>query len=51
MRYLSNTQKVKTFKEIADHFGVSTQTVVNWHDKFLEFLRNKLKSDTILDIV
>jgi RNA polymerase sigma factor (sigma-70 family) len=51
MRYLSNTQKVKTFKEIADHFGVSTQTVVNWHDKFLEFLRNKLKSNTIIDIV
>lgn len=51
MRYLSNTEKVKTFKEIADHFGVSTQTVVNWHDKFINFLKNKLKSDSNTDIL
>jgi RNA polymerase sigma factor (sigma-70 family) len=51
MRYLSNGNKVKTFKEIADHFGVSTQTVVNWHDKFISFLRKKLKSESNLDIV
>ena len=51
MRYLSNGKKVKTFKEIADHFGVSTQTIVNWHDKFITFLKNKLKSDSNIDIV
>jgi RNA polymerase sigma factor (sigma-70 family) len=51
MRYLSNEKKVKTFKEIANHFGVSTQTVVNWHDKFIDFLRNKLKSEATLDIL
>lgn len=51
MRYLSNGDKVKTFKEIADHFGVSTQTVVNWHDKFITFLKNKLKSESSLDII
>lgn len=51
MRYLSGSDKVTTFKEIADHFGVSTQTIVNWHDKFIDFLRNKLKSDTTLDIL
>jgi RNA polymerase sigma factor (sigma-70 family) len=51
MRYLSNGNKVKTFKEIADHFGVSTQTVVNWHDKFISFLKNKLKSQSNFDII
>ena len=51
MRYFSEGKKVKTFKEIADHFGVSTQTVVNWHDKFLTFLKNKLKSESSLDII
>lgn len=51
MRYLSEGSKVKTFKEIADHFGVSTQTVVNWHDKFIGFLKNKLKSDSNIDIL
>lgn len=51
MRYFSDGQKVKTFKQIADHFGVSTQTVVNWHDKFIDFLRNKLKSEATLDIL
>jgi RNA polymerase sigma factor (sigma-70 family) len=51
MRYFTDDKKVKTFKEIADHFGVSTQTVVNWHDKFISFLKNKLKSNTTLDIL
>jgi len=51
MRYFNDTNKVKTFKEIADHFGVSTQTIVNWHDKFIGFLKNKLKSEANMDIV
>lgn len=51
MRYLSGDSKVKTFKEIAKNFGVSTQTVVNWHDKFISFLKNKLQSDNTLDIL
>lgn len=51
MRYFTEDSKVKTFKEIADHFGVSTQTVVNWHDKFILFLKNKLKSQSNIDIV
>lgn len=51
MRYFNDGNKVKTFKEIADHFGVSTQTVVNWHDKFICFLKNKLKSESNVDIL
>ena len=51
MRYFTEGSKVKTFKEIADHFGVSTQTIVNWHDKFILFLKNKLKSESNIDIV
>lgn len=51
MRYFTENNKVKTFKEIADHFGVSTQTVVNWHDKFILFLKNKLKSESNFDIL
>lgn len=49
MRYLSGDRKPKTFKNIADHFGVSTQTVVNWHDKFIVFLKNKLTSNETCD--
>ncbi len=49
MRYLSGDRKPKTFKNIADHFGVSTQTVVNWHDKFIHFLKNKLTSEETCD--
>jgi RNA polymerase sigma factor (sigma-70 family) len=51
LRYLSGDRKVKTFKEIAETLGVSTQTVVNWHDKFINFLKNKLQSKDIFDIV
>jgi RNA polymerase sigma factor (sigma-70 family) len=51
MRYFSGSEKTVTFKEIADHFGVSTQTVVNWHDKFIKLLRNKLKSESNIDIL
>lgn len=51
MRYLSDSDKIVTFKEIANHFGVSTQTVVNWHDKFIKLLRNKLKSQSNIDII
>lgn len=51
MRYFTDGNKVKTFKEIADHFGVSTQTVVNWHDKFINLLKNKLKSESNVDIL
>lgn len=51
MRYFDEGGKVKTFKEISEHFGVSTQTVINWHNKIIEFLKNKLKSQTYLDMI
>lgn len=51
MRYLSNTDKPMTFKQIAKHFNVSTQTVVNWHDKFIDLLRKKLLSGANFDTI
>lgn len=51
LRYFSNEKKPKTFKTIGKLLGVSTQTAVNWHDKFIEFLKNKLTGHTICDII
>jgi RNA polymerase sigma factor (sigma-70 family) len=51
IRYFSGGKKPKSFKFIADKLGVSVQTAINWHDKFIELLRNKLTTNTICDII
>jgi RNA polymerase sigma factor (sigma-70 family) len=51
MRYYHPDGDTKTFKEISASLGVSVQTVVNWHNKFVKFLKNKLTSGETLDIL
>ena len=51
MRYFAGGKKPKSFKSISDKLGVSVQTAINWHDKFIELLRNKLTGSTICDII
>jgi RNA polymerase sigma factor (sigma-70 family) len=41
----------KTWKEIAAEIGVSSQTVINIHNKSKKFLKNKLKSRNVFDFV
>lgn len=45
-KYLSNTRKPKTYTEIAEEMNVSVQTVINWHNKFIDFAQKKLNTFT-----
>jgi len=51
MRYFSKDGKKKTWKEIAKKLGVSSQTVINIHNKAKRILRNKFKSKNNFDFV
>tara|TARA_Y100000593_G_C4160518_1_gene261791 strand:+ start:82 stop:678 length:597 start_codon:yes stop_codon:yes gene_type:complete len=51
MRYFSKDGKKKTWKEIARELGVSSQTVINIHNKAKKILKNKLKSKNNFDFV
>ena len=51
MRYFSKDGKKKTWKEIAKKVGVSSQTVINIHNKTNGLLRTKLKAENNLDFV
>lgn len=51
MRYFSKDGKKKTWKHIASKLGVSSQTVINIHNKAKKILKTKLKSKDTLDFV
>ena len=51
MRYFSKDGKRKTWKEIATEVGVSSQTVINIHNKAKRILKNKFKSKNNYDFV
>jgi len=51
MRYFSADGRKKTWKEIAKNLGVSSQTVINIHNKAKRILKTKLKSENTLDLV
>jgi RNA polymerase sigma factor (sigma-70 family) len=40
-KYLSN--KDATYTDIAEEMGVTIQTVINWHNKFIKFAKNNIK--------
>ena len=40
-KYLSN--KNTTYTDIAKDMGVTIQTVINWHNKFIKFAKNNIK--------
>jgi RNA polymerase sigma factor (sigma-70 family) len=50
-KYFSKTGEVKTFTEIAGEMDTTVQTVINWHNKFIKFIKNKIdirqKNDTL----
>ena len=51
MRYFSKDGKKRTWKQIAKSVGVSSQTVINIHNKAKKILKVKLKSKNTLDFV
>lgn len=48
-RYFYNKERILNYSEIADILKVTPQTVLNWHNKFVDFAKKKLtnKPNTI----
>jgi RNA polymerase sigma factor (sigma-70 family) len=51
MRYFEKDGRKRTWKQIAKKVGVSSQTVINIHNKAKKILKTKLKSKNTLDFV
>lgn len=49
LRYLGNKRMI--WARIAEKLGVSTQTVINLHNRGLNLLKKKLQSNTISDMI
>jgi len=43
LKYFSGDCKPKTFTDVAKEMGVTVQTTINWHDKFIKSARKKIK--------
>jgi DNA-directed RNA polymerase sigma subunit (sigma70/sigma32) len=49
MRYLGGGKKKESFSVIAKHLKMSTQGVINLHDDFIAFLREKTRAEENMD--
>ena len=49
MRYLNGKTKKESFSVIAKSVGMSPQGVIDLHDSFINFVREKMKSETYMD--
>ena len=45
-RYFHNKERILNYSEIADILKVTPQTVLNWHNKFVDFAKKKLTNKT-----
>jgi RNA polymerase sigma factor (sigma-70 family) len=45
-RYFYNKERILNYSEIADILQVTPQTVLNWHNKFVDFAKKKLTNKT-----
>jgi RNA polymerase sigma factor (sigma-70 family) len=50
-RYFYNKERILNYSEIAEILNVTPQTVLNWHNKFIEFAKKKLTSHETIDIM
>jgi RNA polymerase sigma factor (sigma-70 family) len=48
-RYFHNKERILNYSEIAEILNVTPQTVLNWHNKFIDFAKKKLTSSKIID--
>lgn len=47
-KYFSGSERQKSYTEIASEMGVTVQTVINWHKKFIKLVRQKCKNRKII---
>lgn len=47
-KYFSQSGKHMSYTEIAQDMGVTVQTVINWHKKFVKLVRQKCKNRKII---
>jgi RNA polymerase sigma factor (sigma-70 family) len=50
-RYFSNKNKILNYCEIGKILDVTPQTVLNWHNKFIDLAKKKLTSKSNIDII
>lgn len=50
-KYFPEDGKNKSFTDIAKEMGVTVQTVINWNNKFISFLKNKYNKKNHLTIL
>jgi RNA polymerase sigma factor (sigma-70 family) len=50
-RYFHNKERILNYSEIAKILNVTPQTVLNWHNKFVQFAKKKLTSLKTSDII
>jgi DNA-directed RNA polymerase sigma subunit (sigma70/sigma32) len=50
-RYFSNKDRILNYSEIGEILNVTPQTVLNWHNKFIDIAKKKLTSSTNTDII
>jgi RNA polymerase sigma factor (sigma-70 family) len=50
-RYFHNKEKVLNYCEIGEILNVTPQTVLNWHNKFINLAKKKLTSKSNIDII
>jgi DNA-directed RNA polymerase specialized sigma subunit len=50
-RYFSNQDRILNYSEIGDILNVTPQTVLNWHNKFIDLAKKKLTSPTNTNII
>jgi RNA polymerase sigma factor (sigma-70 family) len=46
-RYFHNKERILNYSEIAEILKVTPQTVLNWHNKFINFAKKKLTNKSI----
>lgn len=47
-KYFSGSEKQMSYTDIANDMGVTVQTVINWHKKFIKLVRQKCKNRKII---
>jgi len=50
-RYFHNKEKILNYCEIGEILNVTPQTVLNWHNKFLDLAKKKLTSKSNVDMI
>jgi DNA-directed RNA polymerase sigma subunit (sigma70/sigma32) len=50
-RYLSNKDRILNYSEVGEILNVTPQTVLNWHNKFINLAKKKLTSISNVDMI